>query len=235
VDADPTYDHLSVPAEAVADLVVPAGLPPVPGPVPGAAPAGTVPVHDCGEPLVAVTDLACINSYRAVGWAGTEDAVWVRPRVLERLHAVRAALPDGYGLAIHDGWRSPATVRALYEHYYGPGSTLEPGFLAEPDDPRITPPHVTGGAVDLTLSWQGTALSLGTAFDDFSSRAHLRALEGEPGTSRELRRLLTHAMVTAGFAPNPFEWWHFSFGDQAWAALTGAPAAVHGAVLPDRA
>jgi D-alanyl-D-alanine dipeptidase len=35
-------------------------------------------------------------------------------------------------------------------------------------------------------------------------------------------------MIEAGFAANPTEWWHFSFGDQMWAKLTGADAALYG-------
>jgi D-alanyl-D-alanine dipeptidase len=236
-DGDPTYDHLSVPAEQVAGLLVPSGLAPLAAPSAAGSHAGpndaaAIGIRDTGEPLVRVTALPCINSYRAVGWAGTDDVVWLRGSVVALLRRVQDGLPHGFGLAVHDGWRSPATVRALYEHYYGPGSTLQPGFLADPDDEHVTPPHGTGGAVDLTLSWQGVALSLGTAFDDFTDRAHLHALEVEPGPSRDLRRLLVHSMAAAGFAANPVEWWHFSHGDQAWAAATGAGHARFGPTSP---
>ena len=229
MDADPAYDHLSVDPGAVPDLVAPPQPPIGPPPV---VDDGSAPIDECGEPLRAVTTIACVNGYRAVGWAGTDDTVWLRASVIERLEAVEATLPDGYGLAVYDGWRSPLTVRALYDHYYGPGSALEPGFLADPDDTRVVPPHRTGGAVDLTLAWSGTPLSLGTAFDDFTPRAHLRSLEDEPGPARDLRRLLHHAMASVGFAPFAQEWWHYSWGDQAWAAATGAPRAVYGAVSP---
>ena len=230
VDADPTYDHLSCDPAALDGLVVPDGLTPMPEP--HRVDARQVAIVEGGEPLVAVEGIACVNAYRAVGWPGTTDTVWLRAGVVDQLHAVEAVLPDGFTLAIFDGWRSPVTVRALWDHYYGPRSTLEPGFLADPDDTDIIPPHGTGGAVDLTLAWQGVPLSLGTAFDDFSERAHLRAIEDEPGPARELRRLQHWAMVAAGFAPNPMEWWHFSWGDQWWAATTGADHAVHGPVSP---
>jgi len=35
-------------------------------------------------------------------------------------------------------------------------------------------------------------------------------------------------MTEEGFAGHPDEWWHFSWGDQLWAKLTGAPAALYG-------
>jgi D-alanyl-D-alanine dipeptidase len=40
--------------------------------------------------------------------------------------------------------------------------------------------------------------------------------------------LLHWLMVEEGFAGHPDEWWHFSWGDQMWAAITGAPAAHYG-------
>jgi D-alanyl-D-alanine dipeptidase len=39
-------------------------------------------------------------------------------------------------------------------------------------------------------------------------------------------------MIEAGFASHPDEWWHYSYGDQMWAALTGAEAAHYGLATP---
>jgi D-alanyl-D-alanine dipeptidase len=39
-------------------------------------------------------------------------------------------------------------------------------------------------------------------------------------------------MTEEGFAGHPEEWWHFSWGDQLWAKLTGAPAALYGLAEP---
>jgi D-alanyl-D-alanine dipeptidase len=39
-------------------------------------------------------------------------------------------------------------------------------------------------------------------------------------------------MTGEGFANYPEEWWHFSWGDQMWARLTGAPAAIYGGAAP---
>jgi D-alanyl-D-alanine dipeptidase len=35
-------------------------------------------------------------------------------------------------------------------------------------------------------------------------------------------------MHNSGFVGHPFEWWHFSIGDQLWAKLTGVNAAFYG-------
>ena len=194
------------------------------------------PIEECGEPLVVVDDrFPHLASYHAAGWPGTDTRCWLRRSVVERLHLAADALPAGFGLAIFDGWRSMTTVRALHAHFYGPGSTLEPGFLADPDDLTLVPPHTTGAAVDLTLTIDGETQLLGTDFDDFGPRAAADALErdgdaAEPARSH--RRLLTEAMRGAGFAPYALEWWHFSHGDQAWAIAHGEPAARFGPTEP---
>lgn len=207
-----------------------------------AGPAGVA----SDEPLVdAGRDLLCVNCYHRAGWAGTSSTTWLRRGVVARLlESVQLDLPDGFGLAVYDGWRSPQTVTALYDHFYGEGSDLEPGYLAppskDPDDPDNVddidpPPHLTGGAVDLTLSWRGTPLSLGTPFDEFTPRAHLTALESGPATlDRDLRRLLFTVMTEAGFAPYEQEWWHYSYGDRAWADHHGHAAPLYGATSPNR-
>ncbi len=177
---------------------------------------------DPDAPLLEVTSIQALASYHRVGWPGTSATTWLRASVIDRLAAIDSVLPDGWSLAIFDGWRSHVTISALWDHYYFPGSTLEPGFLADPTSPH-TPPHLTGGAVDLTLSWNSQPLALGTPFDEFSRRAHLWALEDDPeaGPSRPLRRVLHNLMTAAGFCPFAEEWWHYSWGDEDWCNLTG--------------
>jgi D-alanyl-D-alanine dipeptidase len=204
-----------------------------------------VTVEECGEPLVELDDeVRCLNLYRVDGWAGVPERTWVRAGVLERLVFAQSLLPDGFTLAAFDGWRSTDTVRALYDHFYGPGSTLAPGFLADPDDPTVVPPHLTGAAADLTLAWQGTALALGTHFDDFTERSWVHSLEVAarssagrddlpPEPDRSLRRLLHAVMRAAGFVGMREEWWHFSYGDQRWAEAERQPRAIYGPARPD--
>ena len=52
---------------------------------------------------------------------------------------------------------------------------------------------------------------------------------GVPGYRlADLRRV----MEAEGFTVNPTEWWHWSHGDQAWAAHTGASTARYGPARP---
>jgi D-alanyl-D-alanine dipeptidase len=133
----------------------------------------------------------------------------------------------------------PAFVRAAKPHLTPPEIEVEvEAFWAAPTRSEYSPaPHETGGAVDLTLTLARNAepLPMGTIFDDMSTAAALDHYESPDRvvttTDREARgnrRLLYWLMDREGFAANPNEWWHFSWGDQLWARLTGAPAAMYG-------
>lgn len=71
--------------------------------------------------------------------------------------------------------------------------------------------HCRGLAVDITLAQvDGNYLDMGTEYDDFTVRAHIDA-DGLTEHQRANRVLLSQGMQTAGFAPYPYEWWHFDF------------------------
>lgn len=219
--------------DELADAV--AALPPLEAPsADGDRGIAAVTIEECGEAMVRLDDsVTCLAAYRRRGLPGTTTATWSRATVRELLVRARQRLPRGFDLAVLDAWRSIETQRALYEEAYGPGSTLAPGFVADPDDPDVPPPHTTGAAIDLTLSWRGTPLALGTDFDAFEPRAHLVALEADTGAlvERTLRRLLAHAVTGAGFVCLAEEWWHVSYGDQRWALRHGT-SARYGPVVP---
>ena len=81
---------------------------------------------------------------------------------------------------------------------------------------------------------------MGTIFDDVTEASHTDACERAADAqlsfsdleARANRRLLYWLMEEEGFCNNPTEWWHYSFGDQMWARLTGAEAAYYSAAEP---
>jgi len=177
------------------------------------------------EPLVAITaadnggriiDLA---AYRWAGWPGSRARSVARVEATQRLRRAVDTLPNGFGIAVFDAYRPLELQHLIYDSVYAEGD-LEPGFVSIPSPSPLTPPpHLTGGTFDLTLTWRGQALALGTAFDEFTSRAHTRALEEtDDYLNRDLRRLLVHAMRSAGFVAYRAEWWHFEYGTRRWAA-----------------
>ena len=67
-----------------------------------------------------------------------------------------------------------------------------------------------GQGVDVTLAHaDGTYLDMGTDHDDFTPLSHVdcRGLTPEQSINRQL---LMDGMLGAGFAPWPYEWWHFN-------------------------
>ncbi len=174
------------------------------------------------EPLVPllhlprVTDLA---TYSKAGWPGALPVGHARAGAVSRLVAAAHLLPPGFGIAVFDAWRSLAVQRRIFDHFYGPGSPLARGFVSPPSpSPATPPPHLTGGTFDLTLTWQGQPLALGTAFDEFTARARTRALEQEQSLARDLRRLLVSSVLRVGFISYAAEWWHVEYGTRRWAA-----------------
>lgn len=186
--------------------------------------------------------------YHAV--PGAIDLIAMREGVAKRLRDVNAKLAAAdIELWVFDAWR-PQAVQIYFHDQWLPAElkrrdpTLEGERLAAevrtywsaPSAGADSPaPHATGGAVDLTLRWRGgDPLWMGSLFDDASAVSHTAHFEGatpeisfSAEEARANRRLLYWLMLDAGFASNPNEWWHFSYGDQMWAQQTGAPAALY--------
>jgi len=182
---------------------------------------------------------------------GSIDAIILRQGAAARLQAVNKKLADAsLELFVFDAWR-PQAVQRYFHHEWLPNELKRrrpelsgdallrevETYWAAPSDGKDAPsPHATGGAVDLTIRWRDDAhLWMGSLFDDPSPVSHTAHFEGAGGDAlsfsaeeaRANRRLLYWLMRDAGFASNPNEWWHFSYGDQMWAQLTGAAAALY--------
>ena len=220
----------------------------------------TVPIRDCGEPLLALpSGLARFSPHPYAGlgapYPSGRDPYRLRLAVVMRLEQARQVLKQAHhqwDLMVFDAWR-PIPVQAfMVEHAYatqlaqcvpdGQPATTEicqtvrqkvTQFWAQPStDPRTPPPHSTGAAVDLTIAGEdGEPLETGSAIDALGPESAPHYFSGNPAmaTAHEARQTLRQAMLTAGFAPHPREWWHFSYGDQFWAWTSGHPEARYGA------
>lgn len=225
---------------------------------PDALSYGTVPVVECGEGMVRVSDrgIAAVPWYALDGGnppynhaiVGAPAEVWARVGVVERLVAVDAVVAAlGFRLLVYDAWRPIACQRGLWDHFWAQAMAADPDggpaawrahtgrYVSDPTrfdpaDSTTWPTHCTGGAVDLTLTANGAPVDMGTPFDDATERSHAAALELEDTPARAHRRVLHHAMVGAGFVAYTYEWWHFDFGTQLGVA-GGAPGpAIYGPV-----
>jgi D-alanyl-D-alanine dipeptidase len=192
--------------------------------------AAATEIHDRGEPLAPLTAPGILvqHSYRAAGRQHAVDQQWIRADVLARLSRAVDGLPGGFGIAVFDGWRPLALQRELLAVL----APVAPGLVAPASaDPAQPPPHLTGGAVDLTLTWRDEPLRLGTGFDEFTGDTAATAFEHRPGSVRGLRRLLHHSLAGQGLVTLAEEWWHVEFGTRLWSGLTGRPTR-YGAATP---
>jgi D-alanyl-D-alanine dipeptidase len=187
---------------------------------------------------------------------GATTRLMLRASVAEKLRAIDASLRlQGLKLYVHDAWRPraiqvhghevwlPAQLRAQHPEW-GEGEIMAEAakYWAAPTSEPLSPaPHSTGGAVDLTLAGvaSGQTLYMGSIFDDVTELAHTDYYETRQDGSysaleaRANRRLLYWLLTEAGFANTPQEWWHFTWGDQFWARLTGEGAAYFGEATPE--
>src|SRR5262245_19473664 len=124
---------------------------------------------------------------------------------LVRVH--RALASQGYGLLIHDAYRSWWVTKVFWEAT--PPKLRE--FVA---DPAQGSRHNRGCAVDLTLYdlRTGKAVAMPSVYDEMSPRAYPTYAGGTP-VERQHREVLRQAMQREGFTVYDTEWWHFDFKD----------------------
>lgn len=201
-----------------------------------------VPIEPVDEPMVLVSDIGGRVSedprYHHIGLPGAEKQCRVREGVAVRLARAAASLPREFCLVVWDGHRALETQGALFDgymadlraqHTHWTDDAIEEEaarYVTPPSASLYTPPpHLTGGAVDLTLAGpDGRQLDLGTPFDAFVPEAATRAFEDSDNPARDLRRILFWAMSEQGFTSYVEEWWHFDYGDQFWGLVTENPA-----------
>jgi zinc D-Ala-D-Ala dipeptidase len=193
----------------------------------------------------------CDNPPYYVSVPGSIDRLLLRKSVATRLAAVDRKLRRcGLKVHVHDAIRPTDVQRYFHDEWMYrrvaekfPDATHEQKlaevekYWAAPTRSEDRPaPHSTGGAVDLTiyLARNSEPRYMGSIFDDATALAHTDHFEQSKSDSfsdaeaRSNRRLIYWLMIEEGFSNHPNEWWHFSWGDQMWAQLTGAPAAFFG-------
>ena len=130
-----------------------------------------------------------------------------------------ALIEQGYRLKIFDAYRPQMAVDHFVrwsqdpddqrmKPYFFPDMDksvlFEQGYIAEQSG------HTRGSTVDLTLFDMRTEreVDMGGTFDFFGELSH-PDYRGITDEQYAMRMVLRDAMVEAGFAPLPEEWWHF--------------------------
>ncbi|WP_405866390.1 M15 family metallopeptidase [Streptomyces sp. NBC_01515] len=195
-----------------------------------------IPVAECGEPLVDVSDVLLVDDRKNDNGA----ELHLRQGVLDRLLEAEALLPDGLRLLFVEGYRPPVLQRRYFEGYGDELRAAHPDWSADRirsaasryvSPPEIAP-HSAGAAVDLTLAdADGRELDIGTPMNanpEESGGACYTGADNITAEARTHRAVLGKALGAVGLVNYPTEWWHWSYGDRYWALMTGAPAALYG-------
>ena len=191
---------------------------------------------------------------------GALAEVYVRKSVATRLKAAARMLPNRLSLIVLDGWRPTVLQSSLFQRHLQDLKSQDPTahhdavveeatrYVSLPSENFSRPsPHLTGGAVDVSICDEGgDLLPMGTKFDAFDPRSattYFEALSNQesamtadvdisPMIEEPLlnRRLLHWIMTEQGFTAYSEEWWHFDYGNQFWALAKGQNA-IYGAVL----
>jgi D-alanyl-D-alanine dipeptidase len=160
----------------------------------------TIPITDCGEPLVPVAGphivLTDPHPYEALGAPYGGRSPWMlREGVLAALNRAALALHSehpGHRILLTDAFRPISVQRFMVEHTFASLARREgldaqriPNedrtrlmhevlrFWAEPsEDPKTPPPHSTGSALDCTLiDPNGRPLPMGGEIDDVAEHS----------------------------------------------------------------
>ena len=168
----------------------------------------------------------------------TSPEVLGREAVLRRLLRVLPHLPNNYGLLVWDIYRPREVQGKLFEWMRNEVKKRSPSlsdadnytesvkYMSAPSKigDKYCPPHLSGGAIDLTLFEvdSGLKLDMGTVFDDCSEMAgrdyfnKKPNLFGEEVLIQQRRNLLRKLMEDVGFTSYCYEWWHFDIGNIFW-------------------
>lgn len=205
-------------------------------------------IRECGEILIPLSTIdpdhiAVDPQYYKKGYSKAIKECYARETVIQRLLKASEMLPQGWQIVILDGWRPLELQLQIFEDYKAKLRSEHPDFseyrlkqeaqryISLPSlNPEFPSPHVSGGAVDLTLRDNtGKNLDMGTEFDAFYEESYTRyyelkleqggKLSHQEQIRLENRRILFHILTQAGFTNYPEEWWHFDYGNQFWARI----------------
>lgn len=169
------------------------------------------------------------NTY--IGWSR------VRAGLRKKLESMLKILPENIGIAYFEGFRTLEkqkqyfdeklietlqTIPDPYEAYQETTKSVSP-FIDN------IPTHATGAAIDMTLfSTEGDEkelLDMGMFDVIFGPNNQQETFSQNTSELQKQNRIkLLEAATEAGLVNYGYEWWHYSFGDKAYAYVTGQRA-----------
>lgn len=167
---------------------------------------------------------------------------YLRRTVAEMLNRAQAVLPPGYRLragtclrtlTMQKGGWDGYFKRMRAEHPEWPLSALRRAVnkYFAPYDQKAPPGHTTGGAVDVgLLDPQNNALDMTAPTKGWEGAYTWSDKIGPEAKANRMR--MVEAMLEAGFSNCRDEFWHYSWGDSAWAVRVGETECPYGWAHP---
>jgi D-alanyl-D-alanine dipeptidase len=158
------------------------------------------------------------------------------------LNAAQESLAPGYCLRVGTALRTLSMQKGGWDGFFKRQREAHPDWPLSalrratnryfaPYDQKAPPGHCTGGAVDVALlDAHGNGLDM-TAPTQGWDAAYTWSDKISP-EARANRMLMVDAMLGAGFSNCRDEFWHYSWGDSAWAVRVGETSCPYGWVHP---
>ena len=163
---------------------------------------------------------------------------FLRRRVADMLNQAQASLASGYQLQARSGMRTLAHQKRGWDGYHEKVKSEHPNWpysalrratnrYFAPYDQKAPPGHCTGSAVDVALlDAEGKELDVNFPAERWDA-AYTWANNIGP-EAKENRMRMVNAMLGAGFSNCREEYWHYSWGDSAWAVRVGVSECPYG-------
>ena len=201
-----------------------------------------IPIQDNNSPLVTLKNLKPSFVFEPSFFEGYEYLV--RVEIVEKLIRINQEfLKQNKRLVIRSVWRSYAHQKALMMNSFKNLSEEHPEKSKEQINaivshfiaPENRSTHATGGAVDALI----LDIETGQILDFGTNEGHaidlgVKCYPYHPEISIEAqsnRKLLISAFEKEDFVVDLKEFWHFDYGNVAWAALKGHRYAIYGPIF----
>lgn len=177
-----------------------------------------------------------INTYKAFSK--------VRHGLYQKLLTMLETLPENIGIAYFEGFRPLAKQKEYFGNKLKETLiTIQDKELAYQETAKLVSPfidnipvHCTGAAIDMTLfrmiNNAYELIDMGQFDVIFGVNAQQETFSVNTNEEQRTNRLLLlQAATNAGLVNYGYEWWHYSFGDKAWAYVKGQKYAIYGLVV----
>ncbi|WP_106874733.1 M15 family metallopeptidase [Candidatus Phycorickettsia trachydisci] len=162
----------------------------------------------------------------------------IRKTVADKLLKMLEFLPVELGIAYFEGFRPIYKQKQYFDDKMRETlETIKDKELAYEETSKSvlppfdgnTPTHATGAAIDMTLfSFKNGLLDMGKFDTIFGPNHHQETFSTDTTQAQRKNRLiLLEAAIKAGFVNYGFEWWHYSYGDKAWAYVKNQKEAIY--------